>query len=127
MPEALLSPICLCAFETSVSYPVSCNRFVELEKDVALPMAVFIKKVLLGSVREPVSLTIPHFGYVVTNAFLCTSFLQESRREENVLWAGSLALNFIRYVTSMGELLTFMFTPGDIDGGTPPKEKNFLS
>lgn len=27
---------------------VSYNRFVELEKDVALPLAIFIKKVLLG-------------------------------------------------------------------------------
>ena len=27
---------------------VSYNRFVELEKDVAIPLAIFIKKVLLG-------------------------------------------------------------------------------
>lgn len=27
---------------------VSCNRFVELEREVALPLAIFIKKVLLG-------------------------------------------------------------------------------
>jgi hypothetical protein len=48
MPEAIISPRCLCAFEASVSFPGICNRFVELEKDLALPMAVFIKKVWLG-------------------------------------------------------------------------------
>lgn len=27
---------------------VSCNRFVKLEKEVAIPLVLFIKKVLLG-------------------------------------------------------------------------------
>ena len=36
---------------------VSYNRFVELEKEVAVPLALFIKKVLLGNAQASVSWT----------------------------------------------------------------------
>ncbi len=36
---------------------VSCNRFVKLEKEVAVPLALFIKKVLLGNAQASASRT----------------------------------------------------------------------
>ena len=41
-------------FPTAVSY----NRFVELEKEVAIPLALFIKKILLAIAQESVSLAV---------------------------------------------------------------------
>ena len=40
---------------------VSYNRFVELEKEVAMPLALFIKKVLTSSLRTP-KIFIKEFG-----------------------------------------------------------------
>ena len=40
---------------------VSYNRFVELEKEVAIPLALFIKKVLWASAQASVSLTVPPY------------------------------------------------------------------
>ena len=45
---------------------VSYNRFIELEKEVLLPLTVFIKKVLLGPVPASVSLTPLSYVYAVT-------------------------------------------------------------
>ncbi len=36
-------------FNPSFSRVVSYNRFVELEKDILLPLTIFIKQVLLGT------------------------------------------------------------------------------
>lgn len=47
---------------------VSYNRFMELEKDVALPLAVFIKRVLLD-VQGLVLWTVLPYGSAAINAF----------------------------------------------------------
>lgn len=55
---------------------VSYNRFVELEKDVAIPLAIFIKKVLLANVQAPVLLTALLYGYARTRESI---FIKRSR------------------------------------------------
>ena len=63
---------------------VSYNRFVELEKEVLLPLTIFIKKVLF-------------FGF---------------------------KLHLI--INDKGEILNFMFTPGNVDDREPLKQGKFL-
>ena len=52
---------------------VSYNRFVELEKQVAVPLALFIKK--------------------GTKGYISTKYSRALRKEANVPWDGSLASN----------------------------------
>ncbi len=48
---------------------VSYNRFVELEKEVLLPLTIFIKQVLLGNVPESVLWILLLYVFVVINVF----------------------------------------------------------
>jgi hypothetical protein len=107
--------------------PVSCNRFVELEKDVALPMAVFIKKVLLGKCTgtgfvDNTTLRVCRNQRILMHKFFTGI---AARGKCSMGWFFGFKLHPV--CNEHGELLNFMFTPGDIDGGTPPEEKNFLS
>ena len=45
---------------------ISYNRFVEMEKEVAIPLALFIKKVILGKCTASASLTPLLYGYAGT-------------------------------------------------------------
>lgn len=64
---------------------VSYNRFVELEKEVLLPLTIFIKKVLLGN---------------------CTG-------KWSMAWCFGFKLHLI--INDKGEILNLMFTPGNVD------------
>lgn len=55
---------------------VSYNRFVELEKDVAIPLAIFIKKVLWANVQASVLLTALLYGYARIREYI---FIKRSR------------------------------------------------
>ena len=50
-------------------YGVSYNRFVELEKEVLLPMTIFIKKVLLGTCTGISFIDSTPYVYAVTKVF----------------------------------------------------------
>ena len=63
---------------------VSYNRFVELEKEVLLPLTIFIKKVLLGTCTG----TLPYV-YAVTKESLFIRHLKDLPSVENVQWDGS--------------------------------------
>ena len=63
---------------------VSYNRFVGLEKEVLLPMTIFIKKVLLGPAPVSVLLTLLLYVSVVTKEFLFIRHLRDSPSMENV-------------------------------------------
>ena len=71
---------------------VSYNHFVELEKEIAIPLALFIKKVLLGK---------------------CS-----------MGWFFGFKPHLI--VNDKGEILNFMFTPGNVDDREPLKQGKFL-
>ena len=77
---------------------VSYNRFVELEKDVAVPLAIFIKKVLWGK---------------------CTGI---SFVDSTPLWVcknQNFGFKLHLICNERGELLNFMITPGDVDSRKP--------
>lgn len=105
---------------------VSYNRFVELENDVALPMAIFIKKVL--------------FGKCTGISFVDSTPLRVCRNQRihmhkvfkgiaargkcSMGWLFGFKLHLI--CNERGELLNFMFTPGDIDDRKPLEDRNFI-
>lgn len=83
---------------------VSYNRFVELEKEVLLPLAIFIKQVLLGT---------------------CTGIsLMDSTPLRVCRNQRSFKLHLI--INDKGEILNFMFTPGNVDDREPLKQGRFL-
>ena len=69
-------------------HQVSYNRFVELEKEVLLPMTIFIKKVLLGTCTGIASvLSTPLlYVFVVTKESLFIRHLRDLPSVENVQW-----------------------------------------
>ena len=68
---------------------VSYNRFVELEKEVLLPMTIFIKKVLLGTCTASVLSTPLPYVYAVTKKSLFIRHLKGLPSVEDVQWDGS--------------------------------------
>lgn len=74
---------------------VSYNRLVELEKEVLLPLTIFIKKVLLGTCTVLVLSTPLHYVSAVTSGYGFTRPLRGLPNVENVPWDGSSDLNFI--------------------------------
>lgn len=107
--------------------PVSYNRFVELEKDVALPMAIFIKKVLLGKCTG-ISFIDSTPLRVCRNQRIHMHKVFKgiaARGKCSMGWFFGFKLHIV--CNEKGELLNFMFTPGDIDDRKPLEYKNFIS
>ena len=73
---------------------VSYNRFVELEREIAIPLIVFVKKVLLGKCTGISFVTAPLCVYAGIRGFICTRHSRASHKEANAPWAGSLGSNF---------------------------------
>lgn len=108
-------------------YPVSYNRFVELEKDVALPMAIFIKKVLLGKCTG-ISFVDSTPLRVCRNQRIHMHKVFKgiaARGKCSMGWFFGFKLHLV--CNEKGELLNFMFTPGDIDDRKPLENKSFIS
>ena len=105
---------------------VSYNRFVELEKDVAFPLPIFIKKVLLGKC------TSISFGDSTTLRVCRNQRIQlhkvfkgiVARGKSSMGWFFGFKLHLI--CNEKGELLNSMFTPGDVDDRVPLYDKNFI-
>ena len=105
---------------------VSYNRFVELEKTVAVHMVLFIKKRLLGKCT----------GISFADSTLlrvCRNQRIHSHRVFNGLaqrgkcslgWFYGFKLHLI--CNDRGELLNFMITPGNVDDREPLKMKRFV-
>jgi hypothetical protein len=68
---------------------VSYNRFVELEKEVAVPLALFIKKVLLGKCTGISFGDSTPFRVCRNREHTTIKPSGKSLKEANVLWAGS--------------------------------------
>ena len=67
---------------------VSYNRFVELEKEILLPLTIFIKKVLWAPVPASVLLTPLLYVFVVTKESLFIRHLRDLPSVANVQWDG---------------------------------------
>ena len=88
---------------------VSYNRFVELEKEVLLPLTIFIKKVLLGT---------------CTGISFVDSTPLRVCRNQRILIHKTFEGLAERGKCSM--ILNFMFTPGNVDDREPLKQGKFL-
>lgn len=105
---------------------VSYNRFVELEKEVAIPLALFIKKVLLGkctgiSFVDSTPLRVCRNQWIhIHKVFRGIT----QRGKCSMGWFFGFKLHLI--CNKKGELLNFMITPGDVDDRKPPEYKTFV-
>ena len=105
---------------------VSYNRFVELEKDVAIPLAIFIKKVLWGKCTG-ISFVDSTPLRVCKNQriHIHKTFKGITQRGKcSMGWFFGFKLHLI--CNERGELLNFMITPGDVDDRKPLEYKAFV-
>ncbi len=105
---------------------VSYNRFVELEKEVAIPLALFIKKVLLGKCTG-ISFVDSTPLRVCRNQRIRIHKVFKGiaqRGKCSMGWFFGFKLHLI--CNEKGELLNFMITPGDIDDRKPLEYKAFV-
>lgn len=105
---------------------LSYNRFVELEKDVAIPLALFIKKVLLGKCTG-ISFVDSTPLRVCKNQriHIHRTFKGFAARVKcSMGWFFGFKLHLI--CNEKGELLNFMVTPGDVDDRKPLENKKFI-
>lgn len=106
---------------------VSYNRFVELEKTVAIPLALFIKQVLLGkctgiSFVDSTPLRVCKNQRIYINK----TFKGIAQRGKcSMGWFFGFKLHLI--CNECGELLNFMITPGDVDDRKPLEYKVFVN
>ena len=109
-------------FPDAVSY----NRFVELEREVAIPLALFIKKVLLGKCTG-ISFVDSTPLRVCKNQriHIHKTFKGVAQRGKcSMGWFFGFKLHLI--CNEKGELLNFMITPGDVDDRKPLEHKAFM-
>ncbi len=105
---------------------VSYNRFVELEREVAIPLALFIKKVLLGKCTG-VSFVDSTPLRVCRNQRIHIHKVFKGiaqRGKCSMGWFFGFKLHLI--CNEKGELLNFMITPGDVDDRKPLEYKAFV-
>ena len=105
---------------------VSYNRFVELEKEVAVPLALFIKKVLLGKCTG-ISFVDSTPLRVCRNQRIHIHKVFKGiaqRGKCSMGWFFAFKLHLI--CNEKGELLNFMITPGDVDDRKPLEYKAFV-
>ena len=105
---------------------VSYNRFVELEKEVAIPLALFIKKVLLGKCTG-ISFVDSTPLRVCKNQRIHIHKVFKGiaqRGKCSMGWFFGFKLHLI--CNEKGELLNFMITPGDVDDRKPLEYKEFV-
>ena len=96
-------------------YLVSYIRFVELEKEVLLPLTMFIKKVLLGTCTG-ISFVDSIVLRVCRNQRILIDKTFEGlaeRGRSSMGWVFGLKLHLIS--NDKNEILIFMFTPGNVD------------
>ncbi len=106
---------------------VSYNRFVELQKTIAIPLAIFIKKVLLGkcigiSFVDSTPLRVCRTQRI----HIHKTFKGIAQKGKcSMGWFFGFKLHLI--CNEKGELLNFMITPGDIDDRKPLEYKAFVN
>ena len=102
------------------------NRFVELEREIAIPLIVFIKKVLLGKCTG-ISFVDSTPLRVCKNQriHMHKTFKGIAQRGKcSMGWFFGFKLHLI--CNEKGELLNFMITPGDVDDRKPLEYKAFV-
>ena len=102
-----------------LSNVVSYNRLVELERDVAIPLTLFIKKVLLGKCTGISFVdSTPLRVWKNQRIHIHKVFKGIAQRGKcSMGWFFGFKLHLI--CNEKGELLNFMITPGDVDDRKP--------
>ena len=99
---------------------------MELEKEVLLPMTIFIKKVLLGTCTG-ISFVDSTPLRICRNQRILIHKTFEGLAERgrcSMGWFFGFKLHLI--INDKGEILNFMFTPGNVDDREPLKQGKFL-
>ena len=105
---------------------VSYNRIVELEREVVIPLALFIKKVLLGKCTG-ISFVDSTPLRVCKNQRIHIHKVFKGiaqRGKSSMGWFFGFKLHLI--CNEKGELLNFMITPGDVDDRKPLEYQAFV-
>ncbi len=105
---------------------VSYNRFVELQKEVAVPLTIFIKKVLLGKCTG-ISFVDSTTLRVCKNQRIQMHKVFKGiaqRGQCSIGWFFGFKLHLI--CNEKGEILNFMFTLGNVDDRQPLNYKGFV-
>lgn len=105
---------------------VSYNRFVELERDVAVPLALFVKKVLLGKCTGVSFVDCTPLRVCRNQRIHMHKVFRgiAQRGKCSMGWFFGFKLHLI--CNEKGELLNFMITPGDVDDRKPLEYKAFV-
>ena len=109
-------------FPNTVSY----NRFVELQMKVVLPLTVFIKEVLLGTcagiayVSSTPLRACKHQRILIRKTFKGLA----ERGKCSMGWFFGFKLHLI--INDKGEILNFLFTPGNVDDREPLYSESFI-
>ena len=106
---------------------VSYNRFVELEKEAAFPLALFIKKVLCGKCTginfvDSTPLRVCRNQRIhIHKVFKGIA----ARGKCSMGWFFGFKLHIV--CNEKGEILNFCITPGDVDDRKPLENKRFMA
>ncbi len=105
---------------------VSYNRFVELQRGIAIPLALFIKKVLLGKCTGISFVDSTPLRVCKPQRIHCHKVFKgiAQRGKCSMGWLFGFKLHLI--CNEKGELLNFMITPGDVDDRKPLEYKSFV-
>ena len=105
---------------------VSYNRFVEPEKEVQLPLTIFIKKVLLGTCTGISFVDSTPLRVCRSQRILIHKTFEglAERGRCSMGWFFGFKLHLI--INDRGEILNFMFTPGNVNDREPLKQGKFL-
>ncbi len=105
---------------------VSYNRFVELQKEVALPLVLFIKKVLLGKCTGVSFVDSTPLRVCRNQRILMHKVFKgiAERGHCSMGWFFGFKLHII--CNEKGEILNFMITPANIDDRKPLEYKAFV-
>ena len=105
---------------------VSYNRFVELEKEVVVPLALFINKVLLGKCTGISFVDSTPLQVCRNQRFLVHKTFKgiAQKGKCSMGWFFGFKLHLI--CNERGELLNFMITSGNVDDSKPLEYKSFM-
>ena len=106
-------------------HTVSYNRFVELERKVCIPLAVFLKMKALGQCTGISFIdSTPIRSCHIKREKQHKTFKEFARKGKSTLgWFYGFKLHLI--INDKGELLDFLLTPGNVDDRAPLKYMGF--
>lgn len=105
---------------------VSYNRFVELQKSMMLPLAIFVKQVLLGKCTGITFVDSTPLKVCRQQRIHCHKVFKgiATRGHCSMGWFFGFKLHLM--CNDRGEILNFVFTPANVDDREPLNYENFI-